>query len=248
MIYFISDVHLGLGEREADKQRERDLIKVLQKIEKDCEKLFIVGDLFDYWFEYATVIPRFHIRTIAAIAGLRDRGIPIEYVMGNHDFGHRDFFKTELDIEVFKTDIEREISGKKFYIGHGDGKAFNDTGYLILKRLLRAPLSLKLWQWLHPDIGIGLAAGTSRKSRGYTDAREADKWKNGEKDGLEDFAEKRIADGFDYVIMGHRHKPVIKPFKSGFYVNLGDWLVHRTFGRFDGEKMEILKVDEFLKE
>ena len=132
MIYFFSDVHLGLLSRAEDKIREELLLKFLDKIRNDCERLFIVGDLFDYWFEYKTVIPKYFFRTIHMLYEMRREGIEIEYVMGNHDFGHKDFFQSELDIYVHKDDIERELYGNKFYISHGDGKSHKDTGYKIL--------------------------------------------------------------------------------------------------------------------
>ena len=137
MIYFISDAHLGHEKKDINRTVEDTLIAFLGKIQSDCEKLFIVGDLFDYWFEYKSVIPKIYIRTLAALINLKDKGIPIEYIMGNHDFGHYKYFEEEMGIPVFRDDIEREINGKKFYISHGDGKSYNDTGYLILKKILR---------------------------------------------------------------------------------------------------------------
>lgn len=243
MIYFVSDLHLGLGERAKDKAREDLFLRVLDRMESDCEQLYIVGDLFDYWFEYKTVVPKTFFRTLTALDRLRRRGIPVHYLMGNHDFGHRSFFREELDIEITTTDMETELHGKRFYIAHGDGKAYNDRGYLILRAILRNPVSLWLYKWLHPDIGITLAASTSHSSREYTAQKDYS-----ERDGLRDFAEQKIRnEGFDFVVMGHRHRPESTPFGSGFYINLGDWLYHRTFGAFDGTTMHIVKVDDFLR-
>ena len=236
MIYFFSDVHLGLGSRESDRRRERELLRFLDAITADCERLIIVGDLFDYWFEYSTVTPKYHFRTLTALANLRERGVIIDYIMGNHDFGHQSFFEDELDIPIHHDDISLTLSGKKFYIAHGDGKAYNDTGYSILRAILRNKLSIKLFQWLHPDIGIWLASGSSHASRTYTDDKDYSP-----RDGLQDFAEKKISEGYDYVIMGHRHRSTVKTFAGGTYINLGHWLkTPATFGRFDGEKMELL--------
>ncbi len=238
--YFISDCHLGFGsDREADRLREERLISVLEKIKAEAmtgeaRHLFIVGDLFDSWFEYRQVIPMRHVRTIALLAEIR-KLIPVEYLMGNHDFGHRRYFHDELGIQVFSGDIERELLGKKFYIAHGDGKALNDTGYLILRKILRNKVLLWGYSWLHPDIGIWVAERMSGGSRAYTDNRDALQ----KQDGLKIFAEKKIAEGFDYVVMGHRHKPQEDKIENGWYINLGDWLKSYTYGRFDEEGFHI---------
>lgn len=243
MIYFISDFHLGLGERSADKKREQMLLQFLEQIQHRCERLFILGDLFDYWFEYSTVIPKLHIRTLAAFARYADAGIPVDYVIGNHDFGHHTFFQQELGIRIHYHDLPVELYGKKFYLAHGDGKALNDTGYLILRAILRHKLSLWLWKWLHPDIGVGLAASVSRKSRVYT----SEKKYGDEENGLEIFAKSMIARGYDYVLMGHLHQPLVKSFTAGgcegMYLNTGDWLVHNTFAQFDGTTLHLCTFD-----
>lgn len=238
MVYFFSDVHLGLGSRDSDRKREQLLLRFLDAIAPDCERLVIVGDLFDFWFEYSSVTPKYFFRTLAALADMRQRGIVIEYLMGNHDFGHQDFFEKELNIPIHHNDISLTLSGKKFYVAHGDGKAYNDTGYLILRAILRNKLSIKLFQWLHPDFGIWLASGSSHASRTYTDEKDYS-----ERDGLRDFAEKKINEGYDYVIMGHRHRAAVVDFEKGTYVNLGHWLaLPATFARFDGKKLELLST------
>ncbi|OGU10873.1 MAG: hypothetical protein A2X61_07965 [Ignavibacteria bacterium GWB2_35_12] len=242
MIYFISDIHLGILERSADAPREELLVKFLKSIVNDCEVLYIVGDLFDYWFEYKTVVPKYFYRTLEALKWLRDNGVKIEYLMGNHDFGHKDFFETEMGIPIYKDDIEREHSGKRFYISHGDGKANNDAGYRALKKVMRNRFSLWLFLKLHPDCGIRLASSSSRKSRGYTSNKHY-----GKTEGMENFAESKINEGFDYVIMGHRHRLIQKQIGNGNYYNLGSWLEKPVFGCFDGNEFKIREVEEYLK-
>ncbi len=254
MIYFISDHHLGLGSRENDKRREQDLLKFLAQIKplgsQHCERLFLLGDLFDYWFEYNTVVPKYHVRTLAALAGVVEAGIPVDYLIGNHDFGHRTFFEEELGVTVHQGDIDVMLHGKHFYLAHGDGKAFNDTGYLILRSILRNKTALWLWKWLHPDIGVGFAARVSRKSRAYT----SEKSYGYERNGLEYFAEQKINEGYDYVLMGHLHKPLEKRLgtglreNAGVYINTGDWIAHRTFARFDGKTLELCGLDEWFEQ
>jgi UDP-2,3-diacylglucosamine hydrolase len=217
-VVFLSDVHLGLGSREADRERERRLVRLLGTFGSGVAHLFIVGDLFDYWFDYRRAIPRRHVRTLAALAELREGGLPITYLIGNHDFGHYSYFREELGIEVDAGDVEAMIGGLRFYISHGDGKAANDRGYLVLRSILRNPVALTVYRWLHPNIGIGLAARTSHESRTYTDQRDYGS------DGLREFAAVQIAKGYDVVVMGHRHRAVEERIGTGLYLNLGDWL------------------------
>ncbi|MCX6154653.1 MAG: UDP-2,3-diacylglucosamine diphosphatase [Candidatus Kapabacteria bacterium] len=241
MVLFISDVHLGFFERNEDKIIEDKLIAFLSSIPEQCKKLLIVGDLFDYWFEYKTVIPRIYIRTLAELYNLKKRNIEIEFIIGNHDFGLIDFFETELDIKTYREDIEREFYGKKFYISHGDGKSENDTGYKILKSILRHQLSMRLFQVLHPDFGIYLAKYSSQKSRKHTDK------KNYGNDSMIKFAKQKNDEGFDYVVMGHCHKPIIIKNQTGSYINLGAWMKEPQFGIFDGEVFKLLDFDYFIK-
>jgi UDP-2,3-diacylglucosamine hydrolase len=241
MIYFISDIHLGFFERERDILRENLLLDFLKKIKHNCEKLYLVGDIFDFWFEYNTVIPKYFYRTLNQFYEFRQSGIEIEFIMGNHDFGHRDFFEKELSIPVFANDIERVHNGKKFYLSHGDGKSDNDIGYKIIKKIMRNKFSLKLYFKLHPDLGIRLASHSSKQSRNYTSSK---KW--GTKEYMREFAFKKIDAGFDYVVMGHRHRAEESPYKNGKYINLGDWFGSPKTGIFDGEIMNLISISEII--
>lgn len=242
MVYFISDIHLGLGSEESNRKRERALLAFLEFIRsesvggKNVEALYIIGDLFDYWFDYRTVIPRGFTRTLGGLASVVDAGIRVEYLMGNHDFGHRDYFEHELGIQVHSGDVERVIAGRRCYLSHGDGKAFNDTGYVILKKILRARLSQFAFRLLHPDIGIGIAARASHRSREHTSQKYYGGERPGEDDGLYAFAKKKIEEeNFDLVVMGHAHVARDVNFNGGRYVNLGSWL---------GDSWGYLVVDE----
>lgn len=243
MIYFISDVHLGFETRDLDKKREDLLLNTLDIISNDCKTLLILGDLFDFWFEYKTVIPKIFYRTITKFYELKQKGIDIIYLMGNHDFGHKNFFSEELGVEIIKDDVEIVFYGKKFYLSHGDGKSFYDSIYNFLKKILRNPISLYLYTKLHPDLGIKLASGSSKESRKHTSQK-----KYGEIEGMEQFAEQKIFEGFDYVVMGHRHKLILKKIGNGFYINLGDWFNDPHIGSFDGDKFKLIKVRELISE
>lgn len=235
-IVFISDVHLGLGTLQEDRIREDRLLSLLRSLPGNTVHLFIVGDLFDYWFDYRSVIPRRHVRTLAALAELSSQGLPITYLMGNHDFGHYTYFHEELGITVEQGDVELHAVGKRLYVSHGDGKAANDKGYLVLRAVLRSRFAQWLYRKLHPDLGIRLAARTSHGSRQYTDARDYGS------DGLRDFAAEKLAEGYHAVVMGHRHRASEEVIGSGLYVNLGDWLGNSiTYGEFDASGRIALK-------
>ncbi len=234
--YFFSDVHLGMSSREEEKLKEKVLIAFLESMRIDAAEVFIVGDLFDYWIEYKSVIPKGFYKVFAKLSELIEDGIKITYLAGNHDFWKGKYFKEEFGIDINFEPIERTLENKKFFIHHGDGLAFNDTGYKILKKVLRHPVSQFLYKWIHPDIGIGLARSTSRTSRVHTHNKDYSA-----KDGLREFAEKKLNEGYDFILMGHRHNPSIVKFGEGIYVNLGDWIDNFTFAKFKESKFEFLK-------
>ncbi len=240
MIYFISDLHLGLGDA-GDVRREQLFRQWLKLIARDATALYIVGDLFDYWFEYRTVIPAPFYRVLAAFADLVESGVHIHYIIGNHDFGHWRFFQHAIGAVLHWEDVQTEIHGKKFYIAHGDGKLEGDRGYLLLRKILRNPLAQRLYRWIHPDIGIWLASLSSRASRKHTERNNPRRM-----DYLFHFAKQKIEEGFDFVILGHQHLPQKKVYQQGVYINLGDWLEHDSFARFDGETVELLQLRHFL--
>lgn len=245
-VYFISDVHLGYGSRAEDRERERFLVALLERLAVDAEHLFIVGDLFDAWFDYRHVIPNGHVRTLATLASMRESGLPITYLMGNHDFAHYRYFRDYLDIPIVDTDVEVTINGTRFYLAHGDGKAFNDKGYLVLRSVLRNRLAQTLYRLVHPDVGIWLASRTSHGSRDYTSARDF-----GAEDGLRAFAIHTLASGYDVVVMGHRHRVHVEDVAGGQYVNLGHWLcAEPTFGLFEGSgrTMQVGHVRRWLRD
>ncbi len=222
--YFFSDVHLGLGSPEQEKAKENRLLQFLDDIYPTTERLFIVGDLFDFWFEYETVIPKGFHRTLAALQRFTDNGKPVEFLVGNHDCWARDFLTTELGIAVHHQPHATTIDGKRIFLHHGDGLADNDLGYRLIKPVLRNKFNVWLYRWLHPDIGVRLARGSSRTSRQYTSHKHY-----GEEAGMIREATDKFREGFDIVIMGHRHKPNVQHIGNGVYINLGDWIAHNTY-------------------
>jgi UDP-2,3-diacylglucosamine hydrolase len=237
MIYFISDIHLGFGSKQEDIHREKKFIEFLEAAKKDAEIIFIVGDLFDFWFEYRRVVPKGYFNVLSKLNELSKSGICINYMIGNHDCLIRDYFEKEVGLNVYRNEIITELSGKKFFIHHGDGLTKNDTGYKILKAILRNRFNQWLFSLAHPDFGMWLGTYSSQKSRNYTTKKDY-----GRNDGMEEFAEKKINAGFDYVIMGHVHKLIKKEIKHGFYINLGDWIKYYSYAVFDGEELTLKTI------
>ncbi|MCK5077275.1 MAG: UDP-2,3-diacylglucosamine diphosphatase, partial [Calditrichia bacterium] len=190
------------------------------------------GDLFDFWFEYKTVIPAEYLKILSQLTFLREKNIQIDYVAGNHDFWMRDFLTRELDIKIYKDEYTFDYDNKKFWVYHGDGIAKNDKGYRLMKKVFRNPVNIKLYSLLHPDWGIPLAkfiSHSSRKKSKYWDLKDA-------QDYL-DYSSELMNKGYDYVILGHRHKPLEHSFNDEKkYVNLGDWISHNSYAIYeDGE-------------
>jgi len=225
--FFISDVHLGLENRETEREKENKLISFLKFSQNNCNELFIVGDLFDYWFEYKRVIQKGFFRTLSALSELSDSGVKLHYFIGNHDFLHRDFFEKEIGAIIYQDAIDIVLNGKRFFIGHGDGLVKNDVGYKILKNILRNKFLQRLYSSIHPDLGIKIASSTSKKSRVYTSNKNY-----GTVDGLLETAYSKIDSGFDYVLFGHTHQRSFEKYKEGFYINLGSWLSNPCYGKF----------------
>lgn len=235
---FISDIHLGLSEKAEEERKERLLVKFLCYAKDNCSELFIAGDLFDYWFEYKRVYQKGFFRTLTALQDLTESGVKVHYFIGNHDFLHRNFFIDEIGVQLYEAPAAFELNGKRFFIGHGDGMVENDTGYLILKKILRNPFLQKMYSIIHPDIGVTVASSTSRKSRGHTAKKNY-----GELDGLFEAAKKKIDEGYEYVLFGHLHQRIFQQYKNGYYINLGSWLDKPCYGILREDKFEIVDLE-----
>ena len=239
-VYFISDVHLGVPDKASSLKREKLLVQWLNEIEKDAAELYIVGDLFDFWFEYKTAIPKHFTRVLGKLAAMSDNGLPIHFFTGNHDLWMFGYFQEELGIPVYKEPMVKEIMGKKFFIGHGDGLGPGDHGYKFLKKIFTNPLCQWFFRWLHPDIGIGIADYWSKRSR-YVSAVGKIAPHKGDEEWLIQHARALLEkDHYDYFIYGHRHIPLnISLKESSNFVNLGDWITHFSYAEFDGSILEL---------
>ncbi|NNC85682.1 MAG: UDP-2,3-diacylglucosamine diphosphatase [Bacteroidia bacterium] len=243
-IYFLSDFHLGIPNEKASKEREMKIVEWLDSILPDVEELFILGDVFDFWFEYKTVVPRGYVRILGKLAEIADAGIPIHYFTGNHDMWTFDYLTKEIGVKLYREPITREIGGKKFYIGHGDGLGPGDQGYKFIKKVFANKICQWLFARLHPNFGIGLANYWSRRSRGATGIEE--KYLGDDKEWLYIYCKDMLKkEHFDYFVFGHRHLPINKNLGQGStYINLGDWISFYTYAVFDGEKLELNSLKE----
>ena len=240
-IFFISDAHLGVPSPSESLRREKLLVAWLDHIKDEAEEIYIVGDLFDFWFEYKRAIPKGFTRVLGKLAELSDQNIKIHFFTGNHDLWMFGYFEDELNIPVYHKGVTKELKGKKFLIDHGDGLGPEDHGYKFLKKVF----SNKLCQWLfkivHPDIGIGIANYWSKRSRYVTQEGKIEPFKGEEQEWLIIYAKEVLKkQHIDYFVFGHRHIPLSINLNGGStFINLGDWISHFSYAEFDGQKMEI---------
>ena len=235
-IYFLSDFHLGAPNRSISLEREKRIAQFLDEIKKDAAEIFIVGDLFDFWYEYRKVVPKGYTRILGKLAQLTDSGIFIHFFVGNHDMWMSGYFEEELNIPVFYEPKVFEWNSKKFYIGHGDGLGPGDQGYKFIKKIFRNKFCQWLFGVLPPAIGVGMADYFSRKSRAATGQID-EQFLGEEKEWLIIYSKEVLQKKhFDYFIFGHRHLPIDFSLNNNSrYINLGDWIRYCTYAVFDGE-------------
>ncbi len=239
-IYFSSDNHLGAPTQEESKAREEKFVRWLDEVQSDAAALFLLGDLFDFWFEYKHVVPKGFVRVLGKLAALRDRGIPIHFFVGNHDLWMNDYFEKELNIPVYHRPKEFHFNNKCFFIGHGDGLGPGDKGYKRMKKLFTHPVAKWFFRWLHPDIGVKLGQHLSVKNKLISGDEDA-KFLGEENEWLAQYAKRKLqSKHYDYFIFGHRHLPMeINVGQDSTYYNLGDWINHYTYGVFNGQDFSL---------
>ena len=248
-IYFASDFHLGIPDHDRSLVREKKLVSWLEMAHADAAEIFLMGDLFDFWFEYKTAIPRGYARLLGKLAEITDAGIPVHLFRGNHDMWAFNYLTSEMNIQLHRDPEFREFNGKHFYLAHGDGLGPGDHGYKFIKMVFASPVNQWFFRLLHPDLGITLALFLSRKSRSVS----TDKEKKEEDMNLKLIRQRitvhsnellKLHPELDYLIYGHYHYPLDIPLNDhSRQVVLGDWLTHFTYAVFDGERLE-LKVFE----
>lgn len=244
-IYFSSDQHFGAPTFEKSKIREQKFVKWLDSIKNDAEVIFLLGDLFDFWFEYKKVVPKGFVRVLGKLAELRDSGIQIHFFVGNHDLWMRDYFETELNIPIYYKPKEFTFNNKTFLIGHGDGLGPGDNGYKRMKKVFTNPISKWFYRWLHPDIGMRLAQYLSIKNK-LISGEEDVKYLGEENEWLVQYCKKKLTEKhYDFFLFGHRHLPLeLAIAKNSKYINTGDWITHFTYAEFDGNELRLKNLKE----
>ena len=237
--YFASDFHLGVPDKSASLEREKKIVRWLDACKKDAAVIFLVGDLFDFWFEYKNTIPKGFSRFIGKLAEISDSGIQLVFFTGNHDMWMYDYFSQEINARIFYNPIQLKINKTKVFMGHGDGLGPGDRSYKFLKKVFRNKIFQWLFQWFHPNIGISIANFWSRKSRAGASAEE-EKFL-GDDEWLWTYAkEKEAGEHHDVYIFGHRHLPIDVPVgDNSRYLNLGEWINYCTYAMFDGVNFEL---------
>ncbi|MDA3944592.1 MAG: UDP-2,3-diacylglucosamine diphosphatase [Bacteroidetes bacterium] len=247
-IYFASDFHLGVPDHDRSLQRERKLVNWLDSIKDQAAEIFLMGDVFDFWFEYKTVVPKGFVRLLGKLAEITDQGIPVHVFRGNHDIWAFDYLEKEVGVQLHRLPATRTFNGKKFYLAHGDGLGPGDNGYKFLKKVFENKFNQWLFRWFHPDLGTRMGLYFSHKSRIANVAREQ---KNNFKVIAEDemlyhYCQSLIQLGeqHDFYIFGHRHVPLDYALNErSRMIILGDWVTNFTYAVFDGEKLELKHID-----
>jgi UDP-2,3-diacylglucosamine hydrolase len=234
--FFIADAHLGAGSEASNRERERDLLAFFDHVGGDRSALYVNGDLFDFWFEYEYAIPKRYVRVLMALGELRRHGVPVHYVGGNHDFWIGDYLKRELDVAFTDEPTPLSIQGRRIMLAHGDGLGPGDRGYKVLKAVLRHPLSRRLYRWIHPDVGIPLAGGTSHTSR-----RHAPRRPRSEEELEATLGGSFFEAGYDAVVLGHYHRPIHRRHDGRDFLVLGDWIEGRSVVRLEEGRFTLLE-------
>ncbi len=238
-VYFASDFHLGAPKGSVSLERERKIVRWLDTVKEDAEAIFLVGDIFDFWFEYQQAIPKGFARFQGKIAELTDVGISVVFFSGNHDLWMSNYFPTELGVTLFTKAEQFLIHNKTFYIGHGDGLGKGDNKYKFLKKVFINPISKWLFRWLHPDVGMWVASKWSNHSREQCEIKD-DPFL-GEEEALIEYSNSlESTEHHDFYIFGHRHLPIeFELNDASKYINLGQWFDQCNYGVFDGESFEL---------
>lgn len=241
-IYFASDFHLGAPDYDSSLIREKKIVDWLSHIEATAAEIYLVGDLFDFWFEYKRAVPRGYVRLLGKLAELTDKGIPVHVFTGNHDMWIFDYLPKETGVLLYRAPIERSFYGKDFFIGHGDGLGPGDKGYKFLKKVFANKFSQWCFARLHPNFGIWLADASSRKSRAKSKG-EDEKFLGEDREWLIQFCRSELEKRhIDFFIFGHRHLPLdyeLSP--SSRYINLGEWINYCTYLEVGPESVQLLE-------
>ncbi len=239
-VFFLSDSHLGVPSHMSSLEREKHLVRWLDHVKHEAGAIYLLGDIFDFWFEYRKVVPKGYVRLFGKLAELTDEGIPVHYFTGNHDMWVFSYFESELGLIMHREPLEAKILGRRFYLAHGDGLGPGDKGYKLLKSLFSCKLCQRLFAALHPGLGLRLADFFSKKSR-IANRQQDEVFLGEDKEWLILYAREILKQReVDYFVFGHRHLPMNLEIAPGVrYINTGDWMSHYSYAVFDGRKLEL---------
>jgi len=241
--YFISDVHLGLPNHNLSLEREQKLVTWLDSIKEETQALYLLGDIFDFWYEYKYVVPKGYVRFMAKIAEFTDQGIPVYFFTGNHDVWAFDYFEQELGMTIIRHATTVQISGKKFHLAHGDGLGPADVGFKLLKWLFTNKFAQFMFSRIHPNFALWLGNSWSRKKR-YSEKIDNLQFEGLEKEWLIAYAKDILTkEPIDYFLFGHRHIAVNLMIDKAQFINLGDWIHNFTYSVFDGKKLSLKRLN-----
>jgi len=237
-LYFISDLHFHINRTAQDDEKIRRLRQLFKKVREERATLYIVGDLFDFWFEYKYVVPRQHFDLLRLLGDLVEDGIEVHYLAGNHDYWIDTFLEEQIGMIIHPEPIELLHNDTRFWICHGDGILPDDKGYRLMKKVLRHPLSITLFRLIHPDLGFKIAELVSSTSRKYN-SYDVERNRKLLEEVYHEYIQPIFREGYDYAILGHLHRPHIHTENGQTFVNLGDWLHFYSFARFDGSTLHL---------
>ncbi len=240
-IYFASDFHLGAPNHAQSMIREKLIVKWLDEIKADAEEIYLMGDMFDFWYEYRHTAPKGFIRFLGKLAEIADSGIPITLFTGNHDMWMFEYLPKEIGVTIYREPIERIFNGKKFFLGHGDGLGPGDHGYKFIKKVFANKVCQWLFARLHPNFGMGMAHYWSHKSRASNGGENEEKFVSIDHEWLAIYAKEVLQkQHYDYFIFGHRHLPLnLQLTEKSVYINLGEWVMYNSYAVFDGKELQL---------
>ncbi|MFQ6104476.1 MAG: UDP-2,3-diacylglucosamine diphosphatase [Candidatus Glassbacteria bacterium] len=244
VVFFISDVHLGSDDTELEEMKRKTLFSFFSMVLNEGSELYILGDLFDFWFEYDHVVPGIHAGLISWLWRLRQKGITIHYIVGNHDYWAGRFFEEELGISVLKEPIITNLDGRQAFITHGDGLGKGDLGYKLLKTVLRNRFTIFLFGLLHPRLGFLLARLTSAISK-----RDYERKSQKASRALRAYALNRLEDDdIELFITGHTHRPELLKVRNKYFLNTGDWIRHLTYAVMRNGEIKLMQWGDRIEE
>ena len=245
-VYFASDFHLGVPNYKASRKREALLVSWLNFIEADAAEIYLLGDIFDFWFEYQHVVPKGYVRLLSCLADLVEGGVLVTVFTGNHDMWMFDYLEKEVGVKIQRSPLQKRFGTKQFYLAHGDGLGPGDLKYKFLKLFFSSKVCQWLFARIHPNLSFGIAHFWSKKSR-LANLKKEELFEQKEQEWLYQYALEILKDQhYDYFVFGHRHLPLDLRLgqSASRYINLGEWVSGEChYAVFDGVELTLQKFE-----